>query len=124
MRLIPHVFAAGVGTSLSQYQGKVCGAGYVPAWMCGISGVDGANLFLGKITGFILAIAASVGVCVFIYACIQMVMSQGQEDKLAAAKKMAMIALVGIFLAFSVDVIIGALWRPGGDSLLKKIFGL
>lgn len=92
-----------------QYEGSVCGAGYAPAWMCWISGAGGASDFLGRITGFVTGIAAGVGVCVFIYACIQMVISQGQDDKMAAAKKMAMIALVGVFLALSVGAIVGYL---------------
>lgn len=96
--------ATAMGTSLSQYQGLVCGA--APAWMCGISGAGGVTTFLGRITGFVIGIAAGVGVCVFIYACIQMVISQGQDDKMAAAKKMAMVALVGVFLALSGGVII------------------
>lgn len=102
-------YATTVGTSLGQYQGSVCGAGYVPAWMCGISGATGATSILGKVTDFILSIAAGVGVCVFIYACIRMVISQGQDDKMAAAKKMAMIALVGVFLALSARSIIDSL---------------
>ncbi|MBI2117477.1 hypothetical protein HYT95_01125 [Candidatus Peregrinibacteria bacterium] len=124
MRAVPHVFAAGLGTSLSQYSDKVCGGGFAPAWMCTISGAGGVTAFLGRITGFVIDIAAGVGVCVFIYACIQIVMSQGQDDKMTAAKKMAMISLVGVFLALSARVIMAALWSGGEASLLKKIFGL
>lgn len=104
-------YATAVGTALSQYKGDdltkpgVCSSGYAPAWMCEISGVTGATGVLGRVTGFVTGIAAGVGVCVFIYACIQMVMSQGQEDKMTAAKKMAMIALVGVFLTLSVQMI-------------------
>jgi len=98
--------------------------------MCGLSGATISSELLPRVSNFVIDIAAGVGVCVFIYACIQIVMSQGQDDKMAAAKKMAIIALIGVFLALSTRVIMGALWSPGPTSgpptpsLLRTIFGL
>lgn len=93
-----------------RYRENICVPG--PNVLCDIDGAGGVSDLLARVTGFVTGIAAGIGVCVFIYACIQMVMSQGQDDKMAAAKKMALIALVGVFLALSADVIISALWAP------------
>lgn len=81
----------------------------IPFFLCNILGVRGAQGILAKVTSFILAIAVGIGVCVFIYACIRMIMSQGQDDKVSAAKRMAIIALVGVFLMLSVQPIISTL---------------
>ncbi|MBI1934118.1 hypothetical protein HYS30_00460 [Candidatus Peregrinibacteria bacterium] len=122
MSIVSHALAAGIGAGLNQYQSAYDA---VPDWARNLSGAATVSSALERITTFVIDIAAGVGVCVFIYACIQMVLSQGQDDKMTAAKKMAMIALVGVFLALSARAIIGALWSEVGEvSLLKTLFGL
>lgn len=71
-----------------------------------MTGPWGAAGFLARMGTYIVGIAAAIGVCVFIYACIRMIASQGQEDKVAAAKKMAATALVGVFLVLFIYTII------------------
>lgn len=125
MSMVPHALAAGAGTALGQY-GSAYGA--VPGWMKNLGNAAAVSSAIGKVTIFVTGLAAGIGVCVFIYACIQLVVSQGQEDKAAAAKKTAIIALVGVFLALSANAIIGALWSetpmgPQTPSILRTIFG-
>lgn len=125
MTIVPHALAAGAGNALGQYSSAY---GAVPGWMKNLGGAGDVSSAIGKVTTFVTGLAAGVGVCVFIYACIRLVASQGQEDKAAAAKKMAIIALIGVFLALSAKAIISALWSdtPMGSqtpSILRTILG-
>ncbi|OGJ57872.1 hypothetical protein A2947_03665 [Candidatus Peribacteria bacterium RIFCSPLOWO2_01_FULL_54_110] len=101
--------AASVAGELEKYRGNICGGGMVPDWMCGMIVSDGSSNILGKVVSSIIDFSAGVGVCVFIYACIRIIVSQGQDDKVAAAKKMAVIALIGVFIALSVEPIMNAI---------------
>lgn len=122
MSVVSHALAAGAGAELNKYQSAY---GAVPGWMKNLSGAGDVENILWIVTDFLSKLAAGVGVCVFIYACIRLVASQGQEDKAAAAKKTAIIALIGVFLALSANAIIDSLGGGGGEgSILKTIFGL
>lgn len=122
--MVPHAIAA--GNALGQYSSAY---GAVPGWMKNIGNAGDVSSAIGKVTTFVTGLAAGIGVCVFIYACIRLVASQGQEDKVTAAKKTAIIALIGVFLALSAKVIIRALWSeipvgPQTPSILRTILGL
>ncbi len=121
MNIVPHAIAAGAGTALNQY-GSAYGA--VPGLLKNLGGAGDVSSALRIVATFVTGLAAGIGVCVFIYACIRIVTSQGQEDKVTAAKKTAIIALIGVFLALSANGIMMTLWADGADSILKKMFGL
>lgn len=109
--VVPVAHATQIGGAFTQYQGTFCGVDpngvqWAPAWLCTVTGATGAANFLAVVGAYIMGIAAAIGVCVFIYACIRMIMSQGQEDKVSAAKKMAVTVLAGVFLVLFIGVII------------------
>lgn len=121
MSMVPHAIAAGAGNALGQYDSAY---NAVPGWMKNLGNAAAVSSAIGRVTTFVTGLAAGVGVCVFIYACIRLVTSQGQEDKVTAAKKTAIIALIGVFLALSADAIMKTLWVEAGPSIFKRIFGL
>lgn len=69
-------------------------------------GTGAPAYFAGRVIGFLLEIIGGLAVAILIYAGIILIASQGNDEKLSEAKKIAMWALLGLVLAIIADAVL------------------
>lgn len=68
------------------------------------------SLQLQTIISVVLAIVGAIAVFVVVYAGIQMVISAGNSEKVATARKTLLAALAGLVIIFSAQIIVNFVW--------------
>lgn len=100
-----HFYYIGISTACVSGNSNICDIGGVP-------NTSASNLQLNQIIGVVLYIVGGISILMFIISGVMLIMSEGNAQKVATARKTILYTVVGAIISASaltiVDIVLGS----------------